>query len=37
MMALLPHPRAREITPSNIVEALRNVLAALDAHLENER
>jgi hypothetical protein len=37
MMVLLPHPRAREITPSNIVETLQNVLAALDMHGENER
>jgi hypothetical protein len=37
MMVLLPHPRAREITPSDVVEALQNVRAALDTHGENER
>jgi hypothetical protein len=37
MMALLPHPRARESAPSNIAETRRNVLTALDVHSENER
>jgi hypothetical protein len=36
MMALLPYPRAREITPSNIAQTARNVLIAPDAHSENE-
>lgn len=37
MMALLPHLRARGITPGNVATALQNVLTALVAHSENER